>query len=109
MKPINQDGSSVFKGGSAVPVKFQITDAVGSFVSNATVRLYLARVTSGVPGAEIEATSTSKANDGNLFRYDDDENQYIFNLNTKELYIGTWRLRIALDDGTSKYVNIGLR
>ena len=63
MKPINQDESSVIKGN--VPVKFRLADANGSFVSNATARLCLARVTSGVPGAEMEAVSTGNANIGN--------------------------------------------
>jgi len=109
LNPIKADGSSVFKGGSAVPVKFRLSDADGNYAANATARLYLAKVTNGVPGADTEAVSSGKANEGNLFRYDSEESQYIFNLNTKDLAPGAWRLRIALDDGTSKYVNIGLK
>ncbi len=63
----------------------------------------------GVVGSEIEANSTSAATTGNLFRYDSTGDQYIFNLGTKSLSTGTWQIRIELDDGTSKYVTIGLK
>lgn len=77
--PLKQDGSSTVKGGT-VPVKFQLTDVTGKYVSTATSRLYLSKLTNGTPGAEIEASSPGKANDGNLFRYDNTDNQYIYNL-----------------------------
>lgn len=109
LQPINRDGSSIFKLGSTVPVKFQLQDANGNFVANATVKLYLAKISNNVVGDYIEAISTSRATTDNLFRYDTASNQYIFNLGTKTLSTGTWQLRILLDDGTSKYVVIGLR
>ncbi len=89
-------------------MKFRLKDASGAYVSNAIARLYVAPVIDGTAGDEKEAVSAGKANTGKLFRYDGIENQYIFNLNTANLASGTWRLRIELDDGTSKYVNIVL-
>jgi len=107
--PVNADGSSIFKFGSTIPVKFQLTDAAGNFVTNAVAKLYLIKINNGVSGTDIEAASTSAATTGNLFRYNLTDNQYIFNLATKPLSIGTWQIKIELDDGTSKYVNISLR
>ena len=101
------DGSSIFKLGSTVPVKFQLRDAAGNFVTNAVAKLYLTKIDNAVEGSELEAVSTSAASTGNLFRCAD--NQYIFNLGTKSLTAGTWRLNIVLDDGTSRYVDISLR
>lgn len=109
LSPIKGDGSSVFKQGSTVPVKFQLKDANGSFVTGATVKLYVAKVDNGTVGEELEAVSTSAATTGNLFRYESTDNQYIFNLSTKGLSTGTWQLRILLDDGTSKYAVIPLK
>jgi len=109
LKPINQDGSSEFKLGGAIPVKFQLADAGGSFITGATARLYLAKIENGAPGREIEAVSAGSANTGNLFRYDAADNQYIFNLKTRELSTGAWRLRIAPGDGASRYADITLR
>ncbi|MFZ5644747.1 MAG: PxKF domain-containing protein [Bacillota bacterium] len=90
-------------------MKFRLTDSNGSYVSTATARLYLAKITGGAPGTEIEANSPGNSNSGNLFRYDSKDNQYIYNLRTKGLSNGAWQLRITLDDGTSKYVNIDVK
>jgi hypothetical protein len=109
LQPLNADGSSIFKLGSTVPVKFQLRDANGNFVTNAVAKIFITKISNGVTGDEIEAISTAAATTGNLFRYDFTSNQYIFNLATKPLSTGTWRIRIELDDGTSKYVTISLR
>jgi len=109
LKPIREDGTSVFRLGRSIPVKFRLKDANGNFISNATARLYLSRVENGVPGKEMEATPSGKANKGNYFRYKNQGHKYIYNLNTRDLTAGTWRFRILLDDGASHYVNIGLK
>jgi hypothetical protein len=109
LKPINTDGSSVFKLNSTVPVKFRLMNADGKPAMGATARLCLSRLDNGVPGKETEAVSSGWSNPGNLFRYDSGEDLYIFNLKTRDLSAGTWRLRIDLDDESSQYVDIGLR
>lgn len=109
LPPINADGSSIFKLGSTVPVKFQLWNVEGNFVRDAVARIYVAKISDNIIGTEMEAESTSAATTGNLFRYDSIDNQYIFNLGTKDLSTGTWQIRIELDDGTSKYVNISLK
>jgi hypothetical protein len=107
LQPINPDGSSIFKLGSTVPVKFELRDANGNFVTNAVATISMAKMSGSVAGTEVEAISTSAATTGNLFRLTG--NQYIFNLATKSLSTGTWQIRIQLNDGTSKYVMISLR
>jgi hypothetical protein len=108
LQPVNADGSSVFKLGSTVPVKFALTGASAG-VKDLAARLYYARVGSAGTGTYDEATSTSAATTGNLFRYDATANQYIFNLGTKTLSSGTYTLRIDLGDGVVHTVNITLR
>lgn len=108
-QPINSDGSSVFKFGNTVPVKFCITDANGNDVEDAVAEINLVQISGDVLGTEIEATSTSAATTGNLFRYDPTDGQYIFNLATKNLSKGTWRITIYLGDGTESSVNISLK
>jgi len=109
LPPINPDGSSIFKLGRTVPVKFQLKDYTGNYISTAVARIYLVKISDNVIGSEIEPESTSAATTGNLFRYSSTDNQYIFNLGTSGLSIGSWKIRIALDDGTSYYVVISLR
>ena len=106
LQPINADGSSVFKLGSTVPVKFRLAGAsVG--IANAVATLTLAKVSGAVTGTEIEAISTSAATTGNLFRYDG--GQYVFNLATRDLSKGTWRLSIDLHDGVLRTVLISFK
>jgi hypothetical protein len=108
-QPINPDGSSIFKLGSTVPVKFALTDAQAARIATAVASLSIAKVSNDVEGTFVEAISTSNATTGSLFRYDPTSQQYIFNLSTKGLSTGTWSLKISLDDGTSYTVHISLR
>ena len=61
-------------------MKFRLTDANSNFITGAAARIYVARISDGVVGTEMEANSTSAATEGNLFRYDSTTDQYIFNL-----------------------------
>ncbi len=108
LQPVNVDGSSVFKLGSTVPVKFKLTGSA-SAVTNLTAKLYYAKVTNGVAGTDLAATSTAAADSGNVFRYDATAGQYIFNLATKGWSEGTYQLRIDLGDGVPHTVNIGIK
>lgn len=101
LQPINADGSSLFRLGSTVPVKFQLTGISGKIVTDAVANISYAMYTGNVIGTNAEAISTSAASTGAAFRYDSNSNQYIFNLNTKGWTPGTYQLTIKLDDGTS--------
>src|SRR3954447_4774637 len=106
-QPVNPDGSSIFKLGSTVPLKFVLTDNGSNVVSGAVARVDMAKITNSVEGTFVEAISTSAATTGNLFR--ESGGQYIFNLSTKSLEAGTWSVKVTLDDGTSYSTQISLR
>jgi hypothetical protein len=119
LPPIRADGSSRFRLGSTIPVKFRLLCG-DQPITNAVARLHVSR-TSTVPGDGVmEPISTAAATSGNLFRYDPVEGQYIFNLSTKAAYAnpsdsspvpfseGTWVLSALLDDGTSRSVEVQL-
>jgi hypothetical protein len=106
LPPLGTDRA--FNLGSVVPVKFRLTDASGSFIDYAQARLYLAPIDDGTTGAEVVAVAAGNANTRNLFRYDEQDDQYVFNLDTKNLSAGSWQLRIELDDGTSQYESMAL-
>jgi lysophospholipase L1-like esterase len=107
-QPINPDGSSLFKFGSTVPVKFHLTDAAGNPVSGAIARLEVAKVSNNVEGTFLEADTNVAATSGNLFR-ESGSGDYIFNLATKPLSAGTWSLKVVLDDSTEYRTRISLR
>ena len=110
LSPIESDGTSVFKLGGTIPIKFQLKDAQGNFITNAVVRLNMQKFSNDEPSGEpIEAVSTAFSTTGNLFRYDASEDQYIFNFSTKALSTGLWQLKIELDDGERYSVFIGLK
>jgi len=109
LQPINADGSSIFKLGSTVPVKFSLADTGGAPIGSAVANLTLAKVTNEIDGSYVEATSTAAATTGTLFRYDPTGQQYIFNLGTKDLSKGTWSLKVTLDDGNSYTTRISLK
>jgi hypothetical protein len=108
LQPINSDGSSVFKQGSTIAVKFVLTGPSAG-ITNLTATLSVALISNNVAGPVNEATSTSTADSGNTFRYDAASGQYIFNLSTKKMTVGTWQLIINLGDGALHTVNISLR
>jgi hypothetical protein len=108
LQPINSDGSSIFKLGRTVPVKFTLTGLSAS-ITNAVVKLSLAKVSNGIAGTVTEADSTSAADTGNLFRYDPTSGQYIYNLATSGLSMGTYRLFVDFGGGLVYPTDISLR
>lgn len=107
-QPINVDGSSIFKLGSTVPVKFGLTGGSAG-ITDLVARIFVAKVSAGVIGSEVEAVATNNADGGNTFRYDPTADQYIFNLGTKTLSQGTWQIRVDLGDGATHTVLLSLR
>lgn len=107
LQPVNSDGSSIFKLGRTVPLKFKLTGASAG-ITSAVARLMIAKISDGVAGTEAAADSTSAATAGNLFRYDAASGQYIFNLSTVGLTQGTYQLRVDMGDGVPRVVNISL-
>jgi hypothetical protein len=105
LPPIKNDGTSSFNLKSVVPVKFQLATGI----NNAVAHLTLAKLTNGVPGPEQNAVPATNWNTGNLFRFDPSCNQYIFNMATKSLSKGKWRLRVNLHDTVSDTVDITLK
>jgi len=108
LQPINLNDSSIFKLGSTVPVKFQLTGASAG-IPNAVAKFWYVKVGNNVAGSETEAVSTAASTTGNLFRYDSTAGQYVFNWSTKGLTAGTYEIRADLGDGVSHTVRISLK
>jgi hypothetical protein len=109
LQPVNPDGSSIFKLGSTIPVKFSLADTASVPVGSAVANLTVAKITNEIDGTYVEAVSTAAATTGTLFRYDASGQQYIFNLATNGLSKGTWNLKVSLNDGASYTTRISLR
>ena len=93
--------------GSAVPVKWQLTDATGAFIDRLSTTRRLTAVRnpgcSGPPpaGAAVVVlySPTSGATGGSTFRYASD--QFIFNWDTTSAAKGCYTLVLELDDGSA--------
>jgi hypothetical protein len=108
LQPVNPDGSSIFKQGSTIPVKFKLL-GVSAGITNLAAHVLIAKVSSSVTGTFVEAVSTANGDSGSTFRYDPSFDQYVFNLSTKSMTIGTWSLRADLGDGVDHSVTFSLK
>jgi hypothetical protein len=86
-----------FEAGQTVPVKFQLSDALGNFISSlsavtALVVVYPDGSTHAIPG----------------LRYDPIDDQYIANWSTKGLAAGSYTISLSLLDGTTHNVTVRL-
>ena len=100
---------SIFKGGSTVPVKFQLKDANGNVVQAASLPIWLTPQLGGPTTAPVdESLYTDKVDSGSNYGWDGQ--QYHYNWGTQSFATGYyWRIGVQLDDGQTYFVNIGLR
>ncbi|MDT4946579.1 MAG: large repetitive protein, partial [Pseudonocardiales bacterium] len=115
LQPVNdtahQTGvaTSVFKAGQTIPMKFQLKNAAGQVIPAGSAPNWLTPVKgSSMAAAVNESAYTASADSGADYRWDG--SQYIYNWNTSSSQAGSyWRVGVALDDGQTYYVNVGLR
>jgi hypothetical protein len=110
-QPINSDGSSIFKAGRTIPVKVRLADCDGVTVTDSTVSIAVEKILDAVLGTveELAFDSSGNANTGTLFRYDDTDEQYIYNLSTRSLSTGTYRIHVICDKAQSCSVDVSLK
>jgi hypothetical protein len=101
-QPINANGSSVFKAGSIIPVRFTLTGPSAGIANVFGTLSYQRIAASASPVNESVAAGDTAGNSSTQFRYDATTGQYIFNWSTKDLAIGAYKLLILLDDGTDR-------
>jgi hypothetical protein len=117
MQPINDmtynptQSLSVFKGGSTVPVKFQLKKANGTIIQASTSPIWLSPQKGSAMSASIdESVYSVSATGGTTYRYDAATQQYIYNWSTKGLTTGYWyRIYVKLEDGTVQSVVVGIK
>ena len=102
--------SGVFRLGSTIPIKWQLLDANGTFISSLSVIASL-KIDSVTCQGESDSTEPfdpgSSGNTG--LRYDSVANQYIFNWQTKGLAAGCYNIVLRLDDSTIHSTRVQLR
>jgi len=110
LQPVNADGTSVWKAGRTIPLKFRVCDKNGVSVGTTGVvqSFTLTAIISGTV-ANVDETIDATVPDSG-FRFDPSAQQWIFNLSTKGQAAGsTYQYAIGLADGTFINFQYGLR
>ncbi|MBZ0220876.1 MAG: HYR domain-containing protein [Candidatus Methylomirabilis sp.] len=107
LPPIDQDRP--FKLGNTIPVKFRLMEAHGDMTSTASAAISLQKYSETGPVDDPLDGTEAGADNGNMFRYDEDDGQYVFNLGTRGLTQGSWQVSVSLDDGTTHAVVIFIK
>ena len=94
--PINSDGTSVFSASrGVVPVKFNLTQGGVLICDLPPATVVVTRTGGGVTGAVNESLYSNNADTGSNFRIDNC--QYVYNLNSRALGIGIYRVDILIN------------
>jgi hypothetical protein len=94
-QPINTTGvRSAFKLGSTVPVKIGVTGCDDQVVGSLAPTVSVVKLDAAGGGTEMEPTSTASPTTGTTMRFDSAGSQYIYNLGTKSLSAGDWKVKI---------------
>lgn len=95
-------GSSTFKKGSTVPIKFRVCDAQGASIGSAGVVGAFQMIRAVQNGNVTVNEPVVSTTPDTAFRWDATNQQWIFNLTTKNLSAGTTdTYEIALNDSTT--------
>jgi hypothetical protein len=104
-QPLTPNGS--YHAGRVIPVQFPLTAADGSVVTNATATLQAFQMV-GTALLPVPVSSPGNSYPGTQFRFDPSTGQYVYNLDTKSYSLGTYVLRITINDQTTYSVQIML-
>ena len=95
-QPINADGSSVFSvRRGVIPVKFTLTDNGSPTCSLPPATIAVTRIAGGTIGNIDESVYSGSADNGSNFRID--SCQYVYNLSSSALGVGTYRVDIIIN------------
>jgi hypothetical protein len=111
LPPIDSAGGSVFKQGRTIPARFRICDFSGQSVGTDGVvsNFALTDIVTGTVNTAVDESVLSSTPDS-VFRWDDTDQQWIFNIATSGLSAGsTYVFTLTLNDGTTITFQFGLK
>jgi sugar lactone lactonase YvrE len=95
-QPINADGTSIFNlRRGVIPVKFTLTQGGVATCDLPPATIVVTRTGGGTTGQIDESIYTGSADTGSNFRID--SCQYLYNLNSRSLGVGTYRVDIEIN------------
>jgi streptogramin lyase len=101
------DPNKAAKSGSTLPIKLQLCDGAGRNLSSAGITLHATSLTmTSTSTSSIVVEDSGNANPDNDFRFDSalgGSGGYIFNLSTKGLALGSYKLNFSVTGDTATY------
>jgi hypothetical protein len=108
LKPIRSDGSSIFRVGRAVPVKFQLTGASAG-ITNLVAKLVVTKISDQVRGSADDQSDEDGDDTDFLFKYRKLAKIYGYRWKTVGQTQGTYRLTADLGDRVVHEINVSLK
>jgi hypothetical protein len=106
--PLNADGTSVFPSKRGViPIKFTVTLGGNPTCALPAATISVTRTAGATPGSINESVYAMAADNGSNFRVEGCE--YIYNLNSDALGVGTYRAEIRINGGVAGSVLFQLK
>jgi hypothetical protein len=105
--PIRANGSSVFRIGRPVPVRFRLTGASAG-ITNLTAKLTVTKVSSTVQGTADDASDETVDDTDLTFKYRPLLKWYAYRWRTTDQTRGTFKLKADLGDGVTHEIVVSL-
>jgi hypothetical protein len=106
--PLRANGSSIFRIGRPVPVRFKLTGASAG-ITNLVATLVVTKVSSTVQGTAEDTSDETDEDTDFLFKYRPALKWYAYRWKTRGETQGTFRLRADLGDGVTHQINVSLK
>ncbi len=106
--PIRSDGSSIFRIGRPVPVRFRLTGASAA-ITDLVAKLTVTKLSSAVHGTTLDASDETVDDTDFLFKYRPFLRWYAYRWKTRDQTQGTFQLKADLGDGVTHQVNVSLK
>jgi len=95
--------------GRTIPVKFTLRDCSGQNFPNKSVIFTYSKEGDNIAGSvEQLDVDTPEDPDSQYYRYDEADEQYIFNFSTRDESEGSYKIYAVPDDGTVHSVTVSL-
>ncbi|HEY2902235.1 MAG TPA: HYR domain-containing protein [Polyangia bacterium] len=108
LAPIRANGSSIFKIGPPVPVRFKLTGASQN-ITNLVAKLVVTKISNTVQGTTVDTGDETVDDTDFTFKFRQGMQFYAYRWKSRDQTQGTFQLRADLGDGVVHQVNVSLK
>jgi hypothetical protein len=106
--PIRSNGSSIFRIGRPVPVRFKLTGASHN-ITNLVAKLTVTKISNAIQGTAFDTSDETVDDTDFIFKYRPILMFYAYRWKTRDQTQGTFQLKADLGDGVVHQVNVSLK